>query len=279
MIPAARRKSLVFPREHGAWGILLVPLVTGAAAGLLAGGNALPLAPLTIAVLALFWLRTPVESWIGAAPVRARTAGEFQVVRKAVVVLAATALAALVWLFWGGGNLWHNLALVWIGAAAGTAFLAQALVKQAGRDSRAAAQIIGAAGLTAVAPAAYYAVTDAFTGAAWALWIANLLLAANQIQFVQLRIRAARAMEFQEKLAIGRGFVIAQIFLIALLASACARGYFPWFAALAFAPILFRGFAWFVARPAPLAIRALGLRELLYAGLFGVLLIAGLAVA
>ena len=51
---SGRRQSLIFPREHGAWGILLVPLVTGASVGLLAGGRAWPLAPLSIAVLALF---------------------------------------------------------------------------------------------------------------------------------------------------------------------------------------------------------------------------------
>ena len=42
-----RQKSLIIPREHGAWGILLVPLVTGAAFGLAAGWSGLSLAPLT----------------------------------------------------------------------------------------------------------------------------------------------------------------------------------------------------------------------------------------
>jgi len=254
---------------------LLVPLITGAAAGLLAGGGAWPLAPFSIAVLALFWLRTPVESWIGAAPVKARTPGEFALVRKAAIALAATAAAASAWLFWGG----RNLALLWIGAAAGAAFLAQSAVKQAGRDNREAAQMIGAAGLTAVAPAAYYVVTGSLSGAAWPLWIANLLFATNQIQFVQLRIRAARAMKPREKFSAGRGFLVAQVFLLLLLTFACAGGFFPWLAAIAFAPILFRGFAWFVSGPEPLAIHALGIRELVYAGLFGALLIAGLAVA
>jgi len=274
MIPAGRRKSLLFPREHGAWGILLIPLITGAAAGLLAGGSAWPMVPLSIAVLALFWLRTPVESWIGAATVKARTPAEFKLVRHCAFALAAVSAAALVWLFWGG----RNLGLLWIGAAAGAAFLGQAMVKQAGHGNRLAAQIIGAAGLTAVAPAAWYAVTGGLTGAAWSLWAANLLFAANQIQFVQLRIRAAHAMKPGEKFIVGRGFLAAQAFLFALLTLACAGGYFRWYAAMAFAPVLFRGFAWFAAAPEPLAIHALGKRELAYACVFGVLLIAGFAV-
>src|SRR5690242_16476759 len=101
---AERRRSLVVPREHGAWGILLVPLVTGAAAGLLAGGGARNLALFSIAALALFWLRTPVESWVGATPVRARTAAELRLVRGASLILAGVAAVALVALFQGGGN-------------------------------------------------------------------------------------------------------------------------------------------------------------------------------
>ncbi|MGO9260189.1 MAG: YwiC-like family protein [Bryobacteraceae bacterium] len=273
MKTAGRRQSLIFPREHGAWGILLVSLITGAAVGLMAGGRAWPLTPLGITVLALFWLRTPVESWIGTAPARARTAGELKLVRSAALALAAVSAAALICLFWGG----QNRALLWIGAAAATAFIAQAIVRQAWRSARMAAQMIGAAGLTAVAPAAYYVVTDHVNGAAWSLWIANLVFAANQIQFVQLRIRAAHASKLNEKLSIGWWFAAGQVTLIAFLAIACANRLFRWCAAMAFLPVLFRGFAWFVAAPEPLAIQALGKRELILAGAFGVLLVLGLA--
>ena len=272
MKASGRRQSLIFPREHGAWGILLVPLVTGASVGLLAGGRAWPLAPLSIAVLALFWLRTPVESWIGTGPVRARTPGELELVRSTAFALAAISAAALLWLFWGG----RNRALLWIGATAVTAFIVQAIVRQAWRSARMAAQMIGAAGLTAVAPAAYYVVTGHLNGADLYLWMANFLFAANQIQFVQLRIRAAHAMKPNEKLSIGRWFVAGQVLLMVLLALACADQLFRWYSAIAFLPVLFRGFAWFVAASEPLAIHALGKRELIHAGVFGVLLVLGL---
>src|SRR5262249_12957555 len=103
-----------------------------------------------------------------------------------------------------------------------------------------------------------------------------LLFAINQIQFVQLRIHAARAVGRRGKLATGRGFLAGQIVLVAAILAACAAGAFPWYAALAFLPILMRGFAWFAARPAPLAIHAVGKSELLYACLFGVLLVIGI---
>ncbi len=275
MIPAVRRRSLVVPREHGAWGILLVPLITGAAVALFTGGSAWPLVPLTIAALALFWLRTPVESWLGTTPVRARTAAEFAYVRTASLALAAAGAVALIWLFWGG----RNQLLLWIGVADAGAFSAQALVKQFRRSAKTVAQMIGSAGLTSVAPAAYYVVTGRLDGTAWALWAANFLFAVNQVHFVQLRIRAAHTDQAGEKRSMGRGFLTGQAILAGILVVACVRHWFSWYAALAFLPILYRGFVWFLRRPEPLVIHALGKRELMYACLFGVLLVVGFRLA
>src|SRR4029077_2230228 len=133
-------------------------------------------------------------------------------------------------------------------------------------------QIIGAAGLTAVAPAAYYVVTGSLTPMAWSLWIAHLLFAANQIQFVQLRIHSSRPATRQEKFSLGKGFLVAQAILIAVIAAAGSLHLFSWYAALAFLPALVRGFAWFTRRSGPLAVRALGWSELGLAAAFGVLL-------
>ena len=268
---AGRQKSLIIPREHGAWGILLVPLVTGAITGLLAGGKIGSLAPLCIAALALFWLRTPLESWMGSTPIRARGPGEIRLVRNTAFLLGAVASVGLVWLFWGG----RNRILLWIGAAAAVVFLAQAGVRRIRGGARTAAQMIGAAGLTSTAPAAYCVVTGVWNETAWSLWAANLLFAVNQIHFVQLRIHAARAKTQTEKLRAGRGFLAGQLALMVLLAAACAFRWYPWLGAAAFLPILFRGFAWYVRKPRPLVIHALGKSELAYACTFGVLLILG----
>ena len=129
--------------------------------------------------------------------------------------------------------------------------------------------------MTAVAPAAYYIVTGHLNGTAGSVWIANLVFAANQIQFVQLRIRAAHAVKSNEKLSIDRGFLSGQ-FLMGLLALACANHLFRWYAAMAFLPVLIRGFAWFFAASEPLVIHILGRRELVHAGVFGFLLVLGL---
>ena len=270
-----RNRSLIIPREHGAWGILLVPLATGACAGLFAGGGGAGLVPFLLVALSLFWLRTPVESWLGNSPIRARTPGEFRLVRKTTLFLAMAAGAGLIRLFWGG----RNLGLIRIGFAAAMAFLIQASVKWIWRSARTAAQMVGAAGLTSTAPAAYYVVTGHLGAAAGSLWAANLLFAMNQIHFVQVRIHAARAESRNRKLAIGRAFLGGQILLLGLIPAACSAGLFSWYAALAFLPLLTRGFVWFVAEPQPLVIHALGKRELLYACVFGILLVTGMLFA
>jgi hypothetical protein len=103
------------------------------------------------------------------------------------------------------------------------------------------------------------------------------LFAVNQIHFVQLRIHAARAANRREKLSAGRWFLAGQI-VVLTAAAVCIGDRFPWYAAIAFLPVLIRGFAWFAAKPAPLAVHALGKSELLYAAIFGLCLVIGIRV-
>ena len=66
--------------------------------------------------------------------------------------------------------------------------------------------MVGAIGLTSTAAGAYY-VTSARLGAtAMVLWIANWLFAADQIHYVQIRIRGSRAAGFTEKVKRATGF-------------------------------------------------------------------------
>jgi len=55
-----KRSLIVPPREHGAWGMLLVPLLTDVCAGVLNGGGGRRIIPLSLAAITLFWLRTPL---------------------------------------------------------------------------------------------------------------------------------------------------------------------------------------------------------------------------
>lgn len=261
---SGRRRALVIPREHGAWGMLLVPLATGAVAALHFSVNGGALALFTVAAMSLFWLRTPVESWWGASPIKVQTKAERVMVIAAIGLLAVVSISALLWNGQRSG-------LLTIGAIAASAFMMQAGVKRLGRKARMPAQIIGAIGLTSTAAGAYYVAAGKLDRIAIALWLANWLFAADQIHFVQVRIRSSRAASLDEKMKQGLPFLLGQIGLIGVILAACRFGFFPAALAVAFVPVLFRGTLWFVRRSRPLDVHKLGFSELTQAVIFGAL--------
>lgn len=234
-----------------------------------------PVLLLTAAVLALFWLRTPVESWMGTGALRVQTRQERRSVLRVVLPLAAVAGIALGALFWQG----KNRELIWLGMIAGTAFAAQMLLKRMGRTMRVGAEVMGAVALTSTAAAAYCVATGQLDAKAWLLWLLNWLFAANQIHFVWLRIRGVRAAGLSEKLAVGGNFLTAKMLLGGTLALAYHFNWLPELTIIAFAPVLFRGFVWFARKPQPIVLRRLGWTELAHALVFAVLLSASFCLA
>ncbi len=261
---------MVVPREHGAWGMLLVPLATGAVVAAKTAINGGALSLFIVAAMSLFWLRTPVESWLGTSAIKARGSAERTYVLRTIVALGALALISVAALLLNG----RARGLLVIGTVAALAFAAQALVKMLGRRGRMPAQVIGAIGLTSTAAGSYYVVTGRLDRIALALWLANWLFAANQIQFVQVRIRSARSATFSQKLAQGLPFLLAQIALLGAILAACWFGFFPAAIAIAFVPVLLRGTLWFTRAYQPLDVHKLGFTELAHAMAFGALLCA-----
>jgi hypothetical protein len=263
-----RRRALIVPREHGAWGLLLVPLFTGVVAGFASEHRIWPLLLFTVAALSLFWLRTPVESFIGAGSLTANTKEERRTARVAAVLLATVATACLTDLMWKEQDLW----LLLLGGAAAFALLVQSFLRSRGRSWRMAAQMAGAIGLTCTAPAAYYIGTGRLNERAFILWVANWIFAGNQIHFVQLRIHSARASNFGEKFARGKLFLLAQPVFFAALVIASFWRVLPPLVIVAFVPALVRGTLWFFRKPEPLDVRSLGWSEMRHGLVFGVLL-------
>jgi hypothetical protein len=291
-----RRRALILPREHGAWGLLLVPMVTGAGIAVHETTHIVPFLLLLTSALALFWLRTPVESLLGTSVMRAQTDEERDLVKLVIAGLGAAAALSLAALLWAG----RNPALWLIGGAAAAAFLGQAFLKsmskqspRLSRNSQAApppskesiqnlrmlSEMVGTIGLTLSAPAAYYVMTGKLGLTAGMLWFANLLFAGDQIHYVQFRIHTARVEGLRAKLAHGRGFAIGQALMTAALTIACLSRLMPAIASVAFAPLLFRGWFYFVQDPKPLVVRRLGWNELTHAIAFCVLFIGAFALA
>jgi hypothetical protein len=204
---------------------------------------------------------------------KAQTVPERWLAAKFVLLLASVALVAATLLFWGG----QNLGLLIIGVIALAAFALQIVARSISRKYRMLAQMIGAAGLSSSAAAAYYVVTGRFDQAAAALWLANWIFAGDQIHYVQLTLRTSRVRGFVERLSRGLGFFFGQVMLFAAVFGACSVGMLPRFALLAFAPVLLRGLYFFFKKPAPLALVRLGVTELLHSISFGLLLFVSFA--
>ncbi len=268
----SRLRALVLPREHGAWGLLLVPLFTGTAVGVASTQWAWSLILLTIAALGLFWIRTPVESLLGRTPISVQTPAERRTLLIVSAGLGAVSAACLTGLLWNG----RNRSLLLLGGIAVLAFVAQTLLMKLGRKLRMVAQILGAIGLTCTAPAAYCVATGHLDARAWVLWSANWIFAGNQIHFVQLRLHAARLGTVGEKLCRGRLFLLGQLLLLPMLAAAAHWRLMPALVMIAFIPALVRGFYWFFGRHQPLRVKSLGWSETRQGVLFGILLVAAI---
>jgi len=263
-----RRRALIVPREHGAWGLLLVPLFTGVVAGFASGHRIWPLLLFTVAALSLFWLRTPVESLMGIGSLTANTKEERRTALVTSVLLATVATACLTDLMWKG----QDSQLLLLGGATAFALLVQSVLRSRDRGWRMAAQMVGSIGLTCTAPAAYYIGTGRLSERAFILWAANWIFAGNQIHFVQLRIHSARASNFAQKFARGRLFLLAQPVFFAALVIASFWRVLPPLVIVAFVPALIRGTLWFFRKPEPLDVRSLGWSEMKHGVVFGVLL-------
>jgi hypothetical protein len=220
------------------------------------------------AALSLFWLRTPVESLIGAGSMTARTSRERWTAIIASILLAVVSAVCLTGLMWRG----RNLELLILGAATSTAFAVQTVLRKLGRSTRTLAQLVGAIGLTCTAPAAYYIGTGRIDRRALLLWTANWIFAGNQIHFVQMRIHAGRAATFSDKLARGRLFFLAQPVLLAALVILSIWKAIPALMIVAFVPALVRGAQWFFGKPEPLDVKSLGWSEMKQGVVFGILL-------
>lgn len=265
----ARRRSLVWPREHGAWGILLVSLITGSAIGLSSTANLPRLLWLTIAVAAAFCIRTPFENSLPASPFRPRDRAEWRWVIGAAGIYTLCGAFAIVMLVRGGA-----LDLIWKpGVAAAGFFALQAFVKRTGRAGRLPGGVIGAFGLALAAVAGWAVAAGGIERQALTLWILNGLFATDQIVFVQLRIREARC-SGAVSCSRNRLLLLAGEALVALLLiSGAVTGFIPSLSLIAFLPVLVRGGIWALGNHhRRLQIHRLGKSELFHSILFGHLL-------
>lgn len=264
-------RRLIIPREHGSWGLWLLPLLAGAAVGLARSGSAGNLFPAVWFLLAAtfaFLAHQPLEALLGRSLIKPRTVRERNLALLWTIALLALAALALAWIVTLGYPL-----LLWLALAAACLFAIKLTFGNA-RSLRTTGQIVGAMGLTATATGGYYAITGSIDFTALLLWLASWLFAAAQIDYVQLRIHTANAHSLRQKLA--AGWTVYLLHVALLLAASVAALYerIPVLLVVAFVPSALRLLAWTLATPQRLRVHRLGVMELLQGFLFNVLLAA-----
>jgi len=251
------------PREHGVWAWLLLPLVAGAAA---AGNANAPLLLLAAAALAGFALRAPLEMGL-RRPSQRRSYLTWSGLYAMAAVLTLTPL-----LFH-----YHRWGLLPLGATGATLALPVLLSRSLRYRWRAQGELLVVAGLSILAPAAYYAATGDFDGQAAALWLPPALYGAGSIFYVRMLFERRRHG------APGgiRGARRAVIFFLAALwitiGAGVLSGLLPPLMPVAFLPATLKISLALARGTAADNVRRTGVVEVLHAALFAALLAAAYA--
>jgi hypothetical protein len=262
------RRSLAappLPREHGVWAWLLLPLVAGGAAS---GSASAPLLLLGVAAVAGFVVRAPLELAL-RRPAQRRSYLTWSGLYAMVVLLT---LAPLLFQY----HRWGLLPLGTMGVAIALPVLMSRRLRY---RWRAQGELLAVAGLSLLAPAAYYAATGDFDRQAAALWLPPALYGAGSILYVRMLFDRRRRAG-PRGLSGARGAVA--LYLAALwvtVAAGVVAGLLPPLMPVAFLPATLK-ISLALARRTPVDnVRRTGVVEVLHAALFAGLLVVAYAIA
>ncbi len=269
VFPGPSAVRLLVPREHGTWGLLLFPLISGAIVGYVASPktSVKPALWFLLTALSAFLIYQPLESLLGLSLIKARSQRQQRIAILSVIALAVIATAGVLELF----NLRRGMVLGFGLMALGC--FGVRLLLGTSRPMRVPRQLIGAMGLSSAAVGAYYAASGRIDRTGILLWLASWLFAAGQIEYVHLRISTAQVRSQRQKVRSSLGVCFLHLLMIGASITAAFAGFAPFLLALAFAPSVIRVAVWLVKPWQPLGIHILGFSELLQGLLFNVLLI------
>ena len=251
------RATLKLPREHGAWAMLYVPLVTG-----LLVAWSLPLRVLLFLLSAtfLFVARESSVVWW-----RAHRRGEHhgKAIERFIIYLglAGLSIAPLVFV-----DRLYLLAPFGLAALLLLAINAELAAK---RDDRTIfGEILAIAGLTMTAPAAHYVALGEWRPTAFWLWALSALYFVSSVFYVKLRVILINPRKQAEREGVWRRCASYHASLLFFLFLLTASDRLSLFALAAFAPVVTRA-SWSLIKPGgQLNLRRLGLLEIVYSVVF-----------
>ncbi|HEU0370120.1 MAG TPA: YwiC-like family protein, partial [Candidatus Acidoferrum sp.] len=227
---------LLVPREHGTWGLLLLPLISGAIMGYGASSNASLAAVLwfLLTTLSVFLMYQPLEGLLGLSLIKARSQQQQRIAILSVITLALIATAGVLELF----HLHRELVLSF-GLAALGCFCVRLLLGSS-RSTRVPRQLIGALGLSSAAAGAYYAASGRIDRTGILLWLASWLFAVGQIEYVHLRISTAQVRSWRQKVRLSVAVCFLYLLITGTSLTLTFAGFAPLLLTLAFVPSIIR---------------------------------------
>ena len=249
---------LLVPREHGAWGLWILPLVSGVVVGWWAHpGAGEQIFWVCIAAAAAFIVHHPLEGLLGMSLVRVQESRERRILKGWTAVLALLMLAALSELLWLGRPL-----VLLFGVFAGMCFFAKYQLGR-GRERMLQKEIIGAFGLTCTGAVGYYAATGTVGKAGTGIWLASFFFAIAQISYVQLRLKTATAAARYRRRKQVVAVLALQTSLLIFLIEGAASGFLPALVPAVFTLPLIQTLVWSARAFVPLRVHRLGTTELI----------------
>jgi hypothetical protein len=263
-----RSLASAFPREHGAWAILLIPFLTVA---VIAGHWTAPVFLALLATFLTFVARYPLELLLVPRAYLRAGKPDRVFVRRLVWIYGALAAAFGLFLVvhW---KFYQLLPLAFVGG-----LLAGERIRRAkrGADRGLFAELAGASGLSLSALVAWVAATGGLGSRGWLVWVLNTAFFGCGILYVKSRIRA-RLAHRQAGAGNLAGVTITLHFAVAIFVLGLV--WFGWIAPLVVVPFALAAVraAWgLTTRQKWLSLSRLGWSEVALSLLFGTLLILG----
>lgn len=258
----------IITKEHGAWAVLFVPMITGAAYADSFSWNIIWLA---LSALGVFMSYVPVHTLLR------ESIGMHQGKEK----LAAAEYWTAAYLGFGVlfilpllyQQLWLLLVIGIFGAVSffGNFLLTRKIQKSIASD------LAAVAGLTLSAPSAYYVTTGTLDTNAFVLWLLNLLFFGCSVFYVHLKIRASAMKKSRwhawEKISVGKVNILYHCFVVSVIAVLVLYHLTPATIVIAFLPMVVHAIAGTIKLSHRVKFKNLGFLLLGHSIVFGIVFV------
>jgi hypothetical protein len=251
------RAMLKLPREHGAWVMLYVPMITGVLA---AWSFSFRVILFALSATFLFIARESLISWW-----RSYRRGERRVeaLQRLGIYLSLAGLSIAPPII---ADRLFALVPLGVGALLLLAINAEMAAKR--EDRTILGEILAIAGLTMAAPAAHYVAEGTWDERAIWLWALSALYFASSVFYIKLRVNLVNARKQDERKRVWRRCATYHAFLLVSLFLLATTDQFDHLALVAFAPAMTRASWSLVKVSGRLDLKRLGLLEILYSVVF-----------